>query len=169
MDYAKLFEIAEQARRRDRLVPDDLAFIRETAPAALADFPRVTPPKSVRHPGGFAISGAPVGTFLRSALLLAGQKALGRRYGSHAFYEHVEDDLAMRIMRSYFNGGAPKGAFCCKQCTLAILPVLDAGAIRWFDGQSLAKEVRRLINAREWRFASPPNGVMLKWALAGRD
>jgi len=162
MDYTKLFEIAEQARRRDRLASADLAFVRDTAPAALAAFPRITPPKSVRHPGGFAISGAPVGTFIRSALLLAGQKALGRRYGGHAFYEHVEDDLAMRIMRSHFN----KGAFCCKQCTLAVLPVLDAGAIRWFDGQSLAKEVRRLINARAWRFASPPNGRMLNWAMS---
>lgn len=169
MDYGRLFAIADRARGRGRLASDDLDFVRETAPAELAAFPKATPPKRLRHPGGFAIAGAPVGTFVRSALLLAGQKALGRRYGDHPFYERVESDLAMRIMRSHFHGGAPKGAFCCSQCTLAVLPVLEADAIRWFDGRSLAKEVRRLVDARAWRFAAPPNAAMLRWALTGPE
>lgn len=99
--------------------------------------------------------------------MLAGQKALGDRYGGDPFYERVETDLAMRIMRSHFHGGAPKGAFCCKQCTLAILPVLEAGAIRYFDGPPLAKDVRQMIQAREWRFSSAPNAKMAQWALSG--
>jgi hypothetical protein len=165
MDYDRLFLIAEGARSRGRPPSGDVDFVRDTTPAELADFPSLSLPKTLRHPGGFAVSGAPVGTFMRSALLLAAQKALGKRFGGHAFYEHVESDLAMRIMRSHFQGGAPKGAFCCKQCTLAVLPVLEADAIRWFDGQPLAKEVRRLINNRAWRFSSPPNAAMLRWAL----
>src|SRR5690348_415398 len=117
MDYAKLFETAEHARGRGRLSPDEIRFLRQTVPDELDAFPRVKVPKTIQHPAGFSVSGAPVGTFLRSALLLAGQKALGRRYADQPFYERVESDLALRIMRSNFHGGAPKGAFCCSQCT----------------------------------------------------
>jgi len=165
MDYNRLFEIADRKKGVGRLSSDDIRFVRDTVPAELASFPKMKLPKSVRHPSGFAISGAPVGTFTRSALLLAAQKALGRRYGGNAFYEHVESDLALRVMRSHFQGGAPKGAFCCKQCTLAVLPLLDAEAIRWFECRPLAKNVRHMIHAREWRFSSPPNAKMLHWAL----
>lgn len=167
MDYARLFAIADRARGRGALASDDRRFVCEAAPAALAAFPRWTPPKSLEHPAGFRISGAPVGTFLRSALLLAGRKALGPRYGGEPFYERVEDDLALRIMRAHFNGAAPKGAFCCRQCTLAILPVLEANAIRWFEGKPLAQAVRQLIAGRAWRFETPPNAAMLRWALDG--
>ena len=168
MDYGRLFAIAEEARGRGRLSADDRDFVCETAPAELAAFPKLTHPKRLEHPGGFTVTGAPVGTFIRSALLLAGQKALGRRYGDHPFYERVESDLAMRIMRSHFHGGAPKGAFCCKQCTLAVLPVLEADAIRWFEGPPLAEEVRRLIETRAWRFATPPGSAMLNWATTAQ-
>jgi hypothetical protein len=167
MDYEKLFTLGDAARSRRKMAPGDVAFLRTEVPAALAAFPKVKLPKSVKHPAGFSISGAPVGTFLRSALLLAGQKAFGSRYANLPFYERVESDLAMRIMRSHFHGDAPKGAFCCKQCTLAVLPVLEANAIRWFDCRPLAKDVRRMIDAGEWRFATAPNAKMAAWALTG--
>lgn len=166
MDYDRLFAIADQARGGRRLAAADVIFMRDTVPSGLDTFPKHKLPKRIHHPAGFAVSGAPVGTFLRSALLLAGQKALGRRFADHAFYERVESDLAMRIMRSHFHGGAPRGAFCCAQCTLAVLPVLEANAIRYFECRPLAKEVRRMIQGREWRFASPPPARMLQWALA---
>jgi hypothetical protein len=57
-----------------------------------------------------------------SALLIAGQKALGRRFGGAEFYERVEKDLAFGIMRSHFHHGYPKGAHCCVQCTLGVMP-----------------------------------------------
>lgn len=167
MDYGRLFAIADRARAGRRLSSDDAAFIRNEVPEELEAFPRMKLPKAVRHPGGFPLSGAPVGTFVRSALLLAGQKVLGRSYGGSDFYERVESDLALRIMRSHFHGDTPKGAFCCKQCTLAVLPVLEANAIRWFDGRALAKDVRRVIHAGEWRFASAPNAKMMQWSLSG--
>jgi hypothetical protein len=166
VDYQRLFEIADRKQRAGKLSSDDIRFVRDTVPSELASFPKIKLPKSVQHPSGFTISGAPVGTFTRAALLLAGQKALGRRYDGNAFYEHVESDLALRIMRSHFEGGAPKGAFCCKQCTLAVLSVLDVDAIHWFDCRPLAKNVRRMIHAREWRFSTPPNTKMLQWAAS---
>jgi hypothetical protein len=119
-----------------------------------------------RPPRGFVVSGAPVGTFVKSALLIAGGRALGRRYAGLDFYERVEADLALGIMRSHFHHGYPKGTHCCVACTLAVLPVLEAGAIRYFDGRVLARDVRALIAKRGWRFAKPANAKMVSWALS---
>src|SRR5262245_10644447 len=138
MDYERVFAVADRARSGQRLKPDDIALVRDVAPAELKAFPRITIPKSVRHPGGFSVSGAPVGTFLRTALLLAAQKVFGKRYEGSTFYEAVEKDLAFGIMRSHFHHGYPKGTHCCVQCTLAVYPALEAGAIRYFDCAELA-------------------------------
>jgi len=150
---------------RQRLSSEDLAFVREVVPRELESFPHVQLPKTIRHSAGFSVSGAPVGTFLRSALLIAGQKALGSRFGGAAFYESVERDLAFGIMRSHFHHGYPKGTHCCVQCTLAVYPTLEAGTIRYFECGPLAKDVKRLITHGEWRFVSPPNPKMVRWAL----
>ena len=79
-----------------------------------------------------------MGTLLRSALLIAGTKALGQEVPGLAFYESVERDLAFGIMRSYFHHGYPKGAHCCVQCTLAVYPALEARTIRYFDCTGLS-------------------------------
>ena len=80
----RLWVVAERARARGPLSREDIAFVRDTIPAELGSSSQVKPRKAIRHPGGFTVSGAPVGTFLNSALLLAGQKALGRRFGCAA-------------------------------------------------------------------------------------
>lgn len=165
MDFNLLWHVADRARSQQRLVANDLVFLREVVPVELASFPRVNLPKVIKHPAGFSISGAPVGTFLRSALLIAGRKALGKRYGGSAFYEMVERDLAFGIMRSHFHHGYPKGTHCCVQCTLAVYPVLDLGAIRYFDCAELAANLRQLIQRGGWRFSTPANARLIRWAL----
>lgn len=165
MDLDQLWDLSDRARNRHKLTPKDVEYIKKTLPAELADFPCLDLPKRVSHPAGFSISGAPVGTFLRSALLLSGQRALGRRYDGLEFYERVEKDLAFGIMRSHFHHGYPKGTHCCAQCTLAVYPVLEAGAIRYFDTAKLAKVVCQLIEKKEWRFSNFSNAKMLKWSL----
>jgi hypothetical protein len=165
MDFDTLWNVAERARTERRLPSEDLAFVREVVPKELESFPRLDLPKTIRHPAGFSISGAPVGTFLRSALLIAGQKALGSRFGGSAFFESVERDLAFGIMRSHFHHGYPKGTHCCVQCTLAVYPTLEAGAIRYFDCGQLSQDVRGIITKGQWRFVNPPNAKMVRWAL----
>lgn len=167
MDYERLFQVADAARGRKKLSAGDETFVRTTIPDEMAAYPRFQRPKSIQHPSGFTVTGAPVGTFIRSAILLAGRKALGDRYGGDPFYERVEAGLALSITGAYFNGMAPKGAFCCKQCTLAVLPVLEANALRWIDCKPLAQGVREMIHAREWRFNTLPNAKMMQWALSG--
>jgi hypothetical protein len=161
----RLWIVAERARARGPLSSDDVGFVREALPSALESFPKVKPPKTIHHPGGFTVSGAPVGTFLRAALLIAGQKALGRRFAGHAFFENVERDLALGIMRSHFHHGYPKGTHCCVQCTLAVYPVLEAGAIRYFECAPLSAQLRQIVRKRQWRFARPVNAAMMRWSL----
>jgi len=161
----RLWVVAERARARGSLSRGDIGFVRDTVPAELDSFPRITLPKTIRHPGGFTVSGAPVGTFLRSALLIAGQKVLGRRFAGHPFFENVERDLAFGVMRSHFHHEYPKGTHCCVQCTLAVYPVLEAGAIRYFDCAELSDRVRQIVRTREWRFARPVSTAMLHWSL----
>ena len=167
MDFDTLWAVADRARAKQRLTPTDVSFVRNVAPKQLDGFPKLKLPASIRHPAGFTISGASVGTFLRSALLVAGQKALGRRFGGAEFYERVERDLAFGIMRSHFHHGYPKGVHCCIQCTLAVIPVLDAGAIRYFDCRELSGAVRGLVRKRQWRFAQSTDPRMVRWALDG--
>jgi hypothetical protein len=161
----RLWAVAERARARGPLPRGDIEFVRDALPGALESFPRIKPPKAIHHPGGFIVSGAPVGTFLRSALLVAGQKALGRRFAGHPFYETVERDLALGIMRSHFHHEYPKGTHCCVQCTLAVYPVLQAGAIRFFDCVQLSRHVREIVRQRQWRFARPVNAAMVRWSI----
>lgn len=162
---ANLWVVAERARQRSALSRDDIRLVKETLPNSFAAFPDLKLPKSIRHPAGFSVSGAPVATFLRSALLIAGQKALGRRFGGHEFYETVERDLAFGIMRSHFHHGYPKGTHCCVQCTLAVYPVLRLGAIRYFEADALARDVEQLVKDHEWRFAGAVNAAMLRWSM----
>ena len=164
VDFDTLWRVADRARLRGGLSEEDVAFVRDVVPVELEAFPRLKLPKAIRHPAGFSIAGAPVGTFLRSALLIAGQTALGNRYAGSPFYEAVEKDLAFGIMRSHFHLGYPKGTHCCAQCTLAVYPVLEAGAIRYFDRAELAKGLRRLIDDGGWRFAKPANPKLERWA-----
>ena len=165
MDLDRLWVVADRSRARPRLASEDVSFVRDVAPDQLESFPKLKLPASVRHPAGFPVSGASVGTFLRGALLIAGQKALGRRFGGSGFYERVEKDLAFAIMRSHFHHGYPKGAHCCVQCTLAVIPVLEAGAIRYFDCRQLSSAARRLVRQRQWRFARSVDPRMMRWAL----
>ena len=167
MDYERLWRIADSARAGARLSQEENGFVREVVPAALAAFPSVELPERIRHPGGFALSGAPIGTFLKSGLLLAGQKVFGPRYDGSEFYQRVERDLAFGIMRSHFHHGYPKGTHCCVQCSLAVYPVLAAGAIHYFDSVELGAGLRRIIEGRQWRFATAPNARMMSWSLGG--
>jgi hypothetical protein len=168
VDFERLWTIADLARAGRRLAPEDGVFVREVVPKELEAFPDLELPERVRHPAGFVLSGAPVGTFLRSGLLLAGQKASGRRYKGSRFYQNVERNLAFGIMRSHFHHRYPKGAHCCVQCSLAVYPVLAARAIRYFDCVELAEGLRRLIESRTWRFKRPLNAQMIAWSLSAR-
>jgi hypothetical protein len=166
MNYDLLWHIGERVRDRAGLTPAEKRFIRDDVPEKLAKFPDVNLPSRIRHPAGFAVAGAPVGTFLRATLLLAAQRVLGARYSAQSeFYDGVERDLAFNIMRSHFHRGFPKGVHCCAPCTLAVYPVLEAGAIRYFDCGELAPAVRELITKKQWGFARFANQKMIAWAL----
>jgi hypothetical protein len=62
--FDTLWVVADRARARPRLAPNDVSFVRDVAPDRLDSFPKLELPTSIRHPAGFSISGASVGTFL---------------------------------------------------------------------------------------------------------
>jgi hypothetical protein len=169
MDFDTLWGVADRSRARARLSTKDVSFVRDVAPRQLECFPRLQLPRSIRHPAGFPVSGASVGTFLRGALLIAGQKALGKRFGGSEFYEDVEKDLAFGIMRSHFHHGYPKGVHCCVQCTLAVIPVLEAGAIRYFDCRELYTSVNREVLLLPFAFIASAGLVSSAVMLMSRD
>lgn len=167
MDYDRSLTLGRTMPPAARLSADDRTFVTEAVLAALASFSDLEFPKTLAHPGGFSVSGAPVRTFVHSATLLAGRRTLGDRYQGHDFYQRAERDMAFAIMRSNFHRGLPKRTHCCVQCTLAVFPVLEADAVRYFEGPALATEVRKLISDGGWRFAKPAPLCMLTWALGG--
>lgn len=166
MAFDLLWRISERAKNHQKLTPEEKKFVGDVVPRELAEFPHLVLPTRVRHPAGFTISGRPVRTFLHAALLLSARNVLGPKYGQESeFYGVVEENLTFGIMRSHFHLGYPKGTHCCAQCTLAVYPVLKAGAIRWFDCKPLATSVRHLIETRQWRFSRSTNQKMIDWAL----
>jgi hypothetical protein len=166
MDYDLLWNIGEQVRHGTRLAPEAKHFIAKIVPRELAKFPRIAFPRHVRHPAGFSLAGAPIGTLARCVLVLSAQRVFGPAYDSRSeFYHRVAADLAFCAMRSHFHHGFPKGLHCCAQCSLAVYPVLEAEALRWFDCSSLAPTVRKLIEGHQWRFTGSTNPRMMAWAV----
>ena len=168
MELDQLWEVADRARNRAKVSQEDSVFVRRNLPELLSDFPHLKLPKRVSHPAGFAVTGASIGTFVRCASLIAAKRVLGARYKGSDFYESIEKDLALRIMRSHFHLGYPKGTHCCVSCTLAVYPVLALDAVRYFNGPELATDVRKIIAAKGWRFSKPTNAKLLSWSL-GKD
>ena len=77
----------------------------------------------------------------------------------------TQGSLSTLTTSSDANHGYPKGTHCCVQCTLAVYPVLEANAIRYFDCAELAESLRRLVRERQRRFSKPANPKMTRWAL----
>jgi hypothetical protein len=167
MDYERLLKIGDMARFCTKLPPQDQKFISVILPAELRAFPSIDYPKRIRHPAGFVISGAVVRTFVNCALVLSGRRAFGRQYYKVSeFYDRVARELTLWMTWTHFQYGAPRGAYCCGQCTLAFYPVLKARALRWVDCPNLAATVRDLIDQRQWRFSPATNPRMIAWSLA---
>lgn len=164
--HERILQVGDLARSGVRLNPADWAFVRDEVPEALAAFPRIEYPERIRHPAGFLLSGAVVRTHLKAAMVLGARRALGVRYDARSeFYDRVMRDLTLWLALSHFRHGDPRGAYCCAQCTLAIYPVLRAGALRLVDCKQLHAEVRALIVERRWRFSTATQPKMIAWAL----
>jgi hypothetical protein len=49
-----------------------------------------------------------------------------------------------------------------------VVPVLDAGAIRYFDCREMSRSVTRLVRQRQWRFARAVDPRLVRWAFGAR-
>ncbi len=96
MDFDRLFQLADRSRGGKRFAVDDADFVSEAVPAALRDFPNYEAPAKIRHPAGFTVEGAPVGTFMKAALLLCGQRVFGKRYEGSGFFSAGRERVGVR-------------------------------------------------------------------------
>ena len=108
---------------------------RDTLPAALDSFP---PGSRCRRRFATRVDSTVSGAARwhipqKRAFDTRGRRPLDAASPATRSFENVERDLALGIMRSHFHHEYPKGTHCCVQCTLAVYPVLEAGAIRYFD------------------------------------
>lgn len=166
MDFERILQIGDQARRGEKLSANDHTFVREVVPTALATYPQIAYPSRIRHQSGAIISGAVVRTFVKCAMVLAARRTLGPKYYAKSdFYDRVARDLMLDMTLTHFRHGAPKGALCCAQRTLAIYPVLGARALRRIDCKALAIAVKDMIEERKWRFSQSTNARLIAWSL----
>ena len=85
MDLDQLLEVADRARLRSKVSHEDSMFVRRDLPDLLSDFPHLKLPKKIKHPAGFSVAGASIGTFVRCASLICGKRVLGARYDGSDF------------------------------------------------------------------------------------
>lgn len=69
---------------------------------------------------------------------------------------------------SFIRDVAPDQLDAFPKLKLPVIPVLEAGALRYFDCRDLSKSVKRLVRQREWRFAKSVDPRMVRWALGDR-
>ena len=82
------------------------------------------------------------------------------------FYEHVESDVAFGDHALALPSRLSEGHVLLRAVHARGTAVLETNAIRYFDCRPLAKNVRPMVAAREWRFTNPPSARMLKWMLS---
>ena len=106
-------------------------------------------------------------SFLASYGLLLGKKAFGtRKYIRQPFFDALENRLTMGVMRGNFVHGQPRGFYCCRVCSLALMPLYEMDMLTQLPGRELAASLRGMIERREGRFNSLPPKKLLDFSLS---
>jgi hypothetical protein len=117
MVLAGLNDLVLKIHDHCRLSASDKAFVRDALPQVLGTHRAVESFREYRHPAGVMVRGAPSRTFIKAHALLAAKRVFGGKgFVHHPLYRQFEEDLTLGIMRSNFEGGSPKGFYCCKVC-----------------------------------------------------
>ena len=153
MDLSRLNELIVKVHDHLTLTPAERTYIKEDLPSFLLDIPTIHTIREYTHPVGTRLTGAPPRSYLRAYSLILGKKAHGtREMIGHPFFDEIEKDLTIGIMRSNFEQGHPKGYYCCKICSMAIFPVLEMDLLHKLSGKEIANIVRPRIEARDPQF-----------------
>lgn len=149
------------------LTPSDRELIKHDLPALLVDIPTIHTIREYTHPVGTKLTGAPPRTYLKAYSLILGKKAFGtKEVTGHPFFEQLERELTLGIMRSNFEQGHPKGYYCCKICTMAVFPLFDLNLLYLLSGKKIAEDVRPKIEGRDPFFTSRVPLKLLDFTLS---
>lgn len=160
MDLQKFNTLIFKIHDRQALSPADKTYIKNDLPAILVDIPTIHTVREYNHPVGVRLTGAPPRSYITSYALILAKKAFGtRELIDHPFYETIEKELTLHIIRGSYEYNRPKGYYCCKICTMAVFPLFDLNMLHLISGKKIADEVRPRIAEKDPSFTK---GVPLK-------
>jgi len=142
-------------------------YIKQDLPAILVDIPTIHMVREYTHPVGVRLTGAPPRSYITAYALILGKKAFGtRELIDHPFYEIIEKELTLHIMRGTYEYDRPRGYYCCKICTMAVFPLFDLNLLHLISGKKIAEVVRSKIQAREPFFTQGVPAKLIDFTLS---
>ncbi|MFC2028796.1 hypothetical protein ACFLTX_02595 [Chloroflexota bacterium] len=154
MELDTFNQLVLQVHGRKRLEPDERDYIREELPAVMGGLKQIDRIREWDHPAGVRIKGAPVRSYLAAYGLLLGKKAFGtKKFIGQRFFDDMENRLTMGVMRANFVHGQARGFYCCKICSMAILPLFEYNMLAYLPNKELGSNLRGMIERREGRFS----------------
>ena len=150
MDLQRFNDLIVKIHDHKVLSIAEKTYIRQDLPAILVDIPTIHTVREYIHPVGVKLTGAPPRSYITAYALILGKKAFGtRELIDHPFYETLEKELTLHIMRGNYEYDRPRGYYCCKICTMAVFPLFDLNLLHLVSGNKSAEVVRSRIIARE--------------------
>jgi hypothetical protein len=167
MDLERFNDLVVQVHDHKQLQTEDKEFIREELPLVMGGLPQIDRIREWDHPSGVHIKGAPVRSYLAAYGLMLGKKAFGTRdYIGQRFFDDMENRLTMGVMRASFVQGHPRGFYCCKICSMAVLPLFEYKMLAQLPNKELAENLRGMIERREGRFAGSMPKALTEFSLS---
>ena len=167
MNLQKFNDLIVKIHDHISLTPEEKSYIKNDLPAILVDIPTIHAVREYTHPVGVKLSGAPPRSYLKAYSLILGKKAFGtRKLIDHPFYETIEKELTLHIMRGSYEYDRPRGYYCCKICTMAVFPLFDLNLLHLISGKKIAEVVRSKIQAREPFFTQGVPAKLIDFTLS---
>lgn len=148
------------------LSPSDKDYVCEKLPVIMGGLEKIDRIREWKHPAGVRINGAPVRSYLAAYSLLLGKKAFGtKKFIGQRFFDDMENRLTIGVMRGNFVHGQPRGFYCCKICSLAVLPLYQNHMLAYLPNKELEDNLRGMIERREGRFAGTMPEKLVNFSL----
>jgi hypothetical protein len=167
MDLERFNDLVLQVHDHKQLQTDDKDFIRNELPLVMGGLEQIDRIREWEHPAGVRIKGAPVRSYLAAYGLMLGKKAYGtHRFIGQRFFDDMEKRLTMGVMGANFVQGHPRGFYCCKICSMAVLPLFEYKMMERLPNKELADNLRGMIEHREGRFAGSMPKALTEFSLS---
>jgi hypothetical protein len=167
MNLERFDQLINHIHDHKRLTPADKDFVRKELPVLMGGLPQIDRIREYDHPAGVHIKGAPVRSYLGAYALMLGKKAFGtRKFIGQRLFDDLENRLTLGVMRANFVHRRPKGFYCCKVCSMAVLPLFEMNMFTYLPNKELGENLRGMIERREGRFAGGLPEKLVSFSLS---